>query len=132
MQLDTNVQLAVTLPHFDGPFDLLLNLIRKNEYSMENPHTTAFTGQFRTKSRSLQLSSLRLGRLLPPAPACYWLSWSLAAPERYCYIRAGRRKTKGANRRLSTPLQFELALRRDYPFPFGMFATRILKPCCCE
>jgi hypothetical protein len=132
VQLDTNVQLAVTLPHFDGPFDLLLNLIRKNEYPMEKLPIPAITGQFRTKSRSLPLSSLRLRRLLPPAAACCWLSWRLAAPERYCCIRAGRRTTKGANRRLSTPLQFEFALRRDYPFPFGMFATRILNPCCCE
>jgi hypothetical protein len=89
MQLDTNVQLAVTLPHFDGPFDLLLNLIRKNEYPMENLPIAAITGQFPTVRRSLPISSLRLRRLLPPAPACCWLSWSLAAPERYCCISRG-------------------------------------------
>jgi hypothetical protein len=47
MQLDTNVQLAVTLPHFDGLFDLLLNLFRKNDYPMESLPIPAITGQAR-------------------------------------------------------------------------------------
>lgn len=46
MQNSSNVQLAVSLPYFDGPFDLLLSLIRRNEYSMDNLPIVAITGQF--------------------------------------------------------------------------------------
>lgn len=46
MQNSSNVQLAVSLPHFDGPFDLLLSLIRRNEYSMDNLPIVAITSQF--------------------------------------------------------------------------------------
>src|ERR1700689_3546 len=61
MQLVETGQLAVTLPHFDGPFDLLLDLIRKNEYPMENLPIAAITGQFLAFVQEAQSLDVDLG-----------------------------------------------------------------------
>jgi segregation and condensation protein A len=61
MQLEETVQLAVTLPYFDGPFDLLLDLIRKNEYPMENLPIATITRQFLAYVQEAQSLDMDLG-----------------------------------------------------------------------
>lgn len=61
MQLIENVQLVVTVPHFDGPFDLLLDLIRKNEYPMENLPIAVITGQFLAYVQEAESLDMGLG-----------------------------------------------------------------------
>ena len=61
MQPYGNVQLAVSLPHFDGPFALLLDLIRKNEYPMENLPIAAITGQFLAFVKEAESLDMDLG-----------------------------------------------------------------------
>ena len=41
-------QLCLSLPHFDGPFDLLLSLIRRNRYPVDALPVLEITGQFLT------------------------------------------------------------------------------------
>ena len=56
-----NVHLAVSLPHFDGPFALLLDLIRKNEYPMENLPIAEITGKFLVFVQEVQSLDMDLG-----------------------------------------------------------------------
>jgi segregation and condensation protein A len=61
LKLAGNVQLAVSLPHFDGAFDLLLNLIRRNEYPMDDLPIAQITGQFLGYVRQAQSLDIDLG-----------------------------------------------------------------------
>jgi segregation and condensation protein A len=61
MQLVETGQLAVTMPHFDGPFDLLLDLIRKNEYPMENLPIATITGKFLAYVQEAESLDMDLG-----------------------------------------------------------------------
>lgn len=46
MAEENNTQLAISLPRYDGPFDLLLALIRRNEYSIDALPVLEITSQF--------------------------------------------------------------------------------------
>jgi len=46
MAEENTTQLAISLPRYDGPFDLLLSLIRRNEYSIEALPVLEITSQF--------------------------------------------------------------------------------------
>ena len=46
MAEETTTQLAISLPRYDGPFDLLLSLIRRNEYSIDALPVLEITSQF--------------------------------------------------------------------------------------
>jgi segregation and condensation protein A len=61
VQLESNVQLAVTLPRFDGPFELLLSLIRRNEYPLDNLPISTITGQFLEYIREAESIDMDLG-----------------------------------------------------------------------
>jgi segregation and condensation protein A len=43
---EKSTHLTISLPRFDGPFDLLLALIRRNEWSIDDLPVVAITGQF--------------------------------------------------------------------------------------
>jgi chromatin segregation and condensation protein Rec8/ScpA/Scc1 (kleisin family) len=43
---ERSTHLTISLPRFDGPFDLLLALIRRNEWSIDDLPVVAITGQF--------------------------------------------------------------------------------------
>jgi segregation and condensation protein A len=55
------VQLAVSLPSFDGPFDLLLALIRKNQYPIDNLPLAEITAQFLAYIRQARELDMDLG-----------------------------------------------------------------------
>lgn len=61
MPTESNARLAVSLPRFDGPFELLLGLIRRNEYSMDQLPITAITGQFLGYIRAAEALDMELG-----------------------------------------------------------------------
>jgi segregation and condensation protein A len=46
MAEENTTQLAISLPRYDGPFDLLLSLIRRNEYSIDALPVLEITSQF--------------------------------------------------------------------------------------
>jgi segregation and condensation protein A len=46
MPEEKSTQLRISLPRFDGPFDLLLSLIRRNEWSIDDLPVVEITGQF--------------------------------------------------------------------------------------
>jgi segregation and condensation protein A len=52
MAEENNTQLAISSPRYDGPFDLLLSLIRRNEYPIDALPVPAITGQFLAYVRS--------------------------------------------------------------------------------
>lgn len=39
-------RLRISLPRYDGPFDLLLSMIRRNEWSIDDLPIVEITGQF--------------------------------------------------------------------------------------
>jgi len=43
---DKSTHLTIALPRFDGPFDLLLGLIRRNQWSIDDLPVVEITGQF--------------------------------------------------------------------------------------
>ena len=49
---NSNTQLAISVPRYEGPFDLLLALIRRNEYPIDALPVPAITGQFLAYVRS--------------------------------------------------------------------------------
>lgn len=61
MQTQSDVQLAVSMPEFDGPFDLLLSLIRKNEYPIDNLPIAEITRQFLAYIREAENLEMNLG-----------------------------------------------------------------------
>jgi chromatin segregation and condensation protein Rec8/ScpA/Scc1 (kleisin family) len=46
MAQDKTIELAISLPRFDGPFDLLISLIRRNEWSIDDLPVREITSQF--------------------------------------------------------------------------------------
>ena len=46
MAEEKSTHLTIALPRFDGPFDLLLALIRRNQWSIDDLPVVAITGQF--------------------------------------------------------------------------------------
>jgi segregation and condensation protein A len=46
MAEEKSTQLTIALPRFDGPFDLLLSLIRRNEWSIDDLPVVEITAQF--------------------------------------------------------------------------------------
>jgi segregation and condensation protein A len=61
MQTDSDVQLAFSIPSFDGPFDLLLSLIRKNQYPIDNLPLVEITAEFLTYIREAKELDIDLG-----------------------------------------------------------------------
>lgn len=61
MQTADNVKLAIFLPEFDGPFDLLLSLIRRNEYPMDSLPVVTITGEFLAYVREAESIDMDLG-----------------------------------------------------------------------
>ena len=43
---EESATLSISLPHFDGPFDLLISLIRRNEWSIDDLPVREITAQF--------------------------------------------------------------------------------------
>src|SRR5450631_819574 len=52
MAEENSTQLAISVPRYDGPFDVLLALIRRNEYPIDALPVPAITGQFLAYVRS--------------------------------------------------------------------------------
>jgi segregation and condensation protein A len=46
MAAESSAQLAISVPRYDGPFDLLVSLIRRNEYPIDALPVSEITGQF--------------------------------------------------------------------------------------
>ena len=61
METDSNVQLGVSIQSFDGPFDLLLALIRKNEYPIDDLPLVEITAQFLAYIREAKELDMNLG-----------------------------------------------------------------------
>ncbi len=61
MQTESNLQLAVSFLQFDGPLDLLLSLIRRNEYPIDNLPIVAITGEFLAYVREAESLDMDLG-----------------------------------------------------------------------
>lgn len=61
MNEESAVKLAISLPRFDGPFDVLLALIRQNEYPIENLPIVEITSQFLAYVRSARQLDMALG-----------------------------------------------------------------------
>lgn len=51
---ESSTHLTIALPRFDGPFDLLLALIRRNEWSINDLPVVEITGQFLAYIRQAQ------------------------------------------------------------------------------
>lgn len=60
-QTDKDTLLTVTLPTFDGPFDLLLSLIRRNEWPIYDLPVAQITRQFLDYVRSAEQLDMELG-----------------------------------------------------------------------
>jgi segregation and condensation protein A len=61
VQTESNLQLAVSFLQFDGPLDLLLSLIRRNEYPIDNLPIVAITGEFLAYVREAESLDMDLG-----------------------------------------------------------------------
>ena len=61
MAEENNTQLAISLPRYDGPFDLLLALVRRNEYSIEALPVLEITSQFLAYVRAARDLDCELG-----------------------------------------------------------------------
>ncbi len=61
MQTESTLQLAVSFPQFDGPLDLLLSLIRRNEYPIDNLPIVAITSEFLAYVREAESLDMDLG-----------------------------------------------------------------------
>ncbi len=61
MQTESTSQLTVSLPQFDGPLDLLLSLIRRNEYPIDNLPIVAITSEFLAYVRAAESLDMDLG-----------------------------------------------------------------------
>ena len=46
MNKESTTRIAISLPRFDGPFDLLIALIRRNEYEIDALPVVEITSQF--------------------------------------------------------------------------------------
>jgi segregation and condensation protein A len=61
MKEEKDFSLTAALPAFDGPFDLLLAMIRRNEYPAESLPVTEITRQFLDYVRSARALDMELG-----------------------------------------------------------------------
>jgi segregation and condensation protein A len=61
MAEENSAQLGISLPRYDGPFDLLLSLIRRNEYSIDELPVLEITSQFLAYVRTARDLDAELG-----------------------------------------------------------------------
>jgi segregation and condensation protein A len=61
MAEENTTQLAISLPRYDGPFDLLLSLIRRNEYSIDALPVLEITSQFLSYVKAARNIDCELG-----------------------------------------------------------------------
>ena len=61
MAEENSAQLGISLPRYDGPFDLLLSLIRRNEYSIDALPVLEITSQFLAYVRTARDLDAELG-----------------------------------------------------------------------
>jgi segregation and condensation protein A len=61
MAEENSTQLAISLPRYDGPFDLLLSLIRRNEYPIDALPVLEITSQFLAYVKTARNLDFELG-----------------------------------------------------------------------
>ena len=61
MAEESNSRLRISLPRYDGPLDLLLAMVRRNEWSIDDLPVVAITGQFLAYLQTAQEIDAELG-----------------------------------------------------------------------